>query len=112
MVSLDSLLGPAPDEAPDETPDARRMRPTTNRGPADAAFRGVVRTSGFFVLVIMVLVGSFLLYRAWKALRVSGLEFLTTQSWEPDGGRFGIAAVIVGTVLIALVAIGAAAPLA
>src|SRR5262249_126224 len=38
--------------------------------------------------------------------------FITTQQWSPDGGRFGIAAVIVGTVLIALVAIATALPLA
>jgi phosphate transport system permease protein len=64
------------------------------------------------VLAIMSCVGVFLLVRAWQALRVAGLGFLTTQAWEPDSGNFGIAAVLVGTVLIALVAVSVALPLA
>jgi phosphate transport system permease protein len=75
-------------------------------------FRGVARSGGGLVLVIMVLVGTFLAYRAWGALHKAGWSFLTTQAWNPDGGGFGIAAVIVGTVLIALVAILVAVPLA
>jgi phosphate transport system permease protein len=60
----------------------------------------------------MVLVGTFLAYRAAQALHKAGWSFLTTQDWNPDGGGFGIAAVMVGTILIALVAIVAAVPLA
>jgi phosphate transport system permease protein len=45
-------------------------------------------------------------------LRAAGGSFITTQAWEPDAGNFGIAAIIVGTVLIALVAIAIAVPLA
>jgi phosphate transport system permease protein len=80
--------------------------------PSDRAFRGIIRGSGITVLVIMSLVGIFLLYRAWQALQRAGFSFLTTQSWEPDAGRFGIAAVLVGTVLIAVVAVAIAFPLA
>jgi phosphate transport system permease protein len=46
------------------------------------------------------------------ALRVAGWSFLTTEAWEPESGNFGIAAVLVGTILIALVAIAVAVPLA
>jgi len=60
----------------------------------------------------MSLVGLFLGFRAWQALSVSGFSFLTEQAWEPDSGRFGIAAVLVGTILIALVAVAIAVPLA
>lgn len=81
-------------------------------GPADRLFRGVARGGGSLVLVIMALVGVFLAYRAWEALRKGGVAFLTTQDWNPDGGGFGIAAVIVGTALIALVAVLGAIPLA
>jgi phosphate transport system permease protein len=81
-------------------------------GPADRVFRGVARGGGSLVLVIMALVGVFLAYRAWEALRKGGVAFLTTQDWNPDGGGFGIAAVIVGTALIALVAVLGAIPLA
>ncbi|MFE2942920.1 phosphate ABC transporter permease subunit PstC [Streptomyces sp. NPDC059255] len=81
-------------------------------GLPDRIFRGVARGGGALVLAVMLLVGGFLLYRAWQALERSGWSFLTTEAWEPDAGRFGIAAVIVGTVLIALVAIVVAIPLA
>jgi phosphate transport system permease protein len=85
---------------------------TTLRDPADVAFRGIARSAGIIVLTIMSLVGLFLGFRAWQALSVSGFSFLTEQAWEPDSGRFGIAAVLVGTILIALVAVAIAVPLA
>jgi len=85
---------------------------TTLRDPADIVFRTVARSGGVIVLSIMLLVGVFLAFRASQALSVAGFSFLTEQAWEPDSGRFGIAAVIVGTILIALVAIVLAVPLA
>ncbi|MFD3524980.1 phosphate ABC transporter permease subunit PstC [Streptomyces sp. NPDC058653] len=81
-------------------------------GLPDRVFRGVARGGGGLVLAVMLMVGGFLLYRAWQALSKAGWSFLTTEAWEPDAGRFGIAAVLVGTVLIALVAITVAVPLA
>lgn len=93
-------------------PPAVRRTSKSAAGPADLLFRGVARSGGALVLVIMVLVGTFLTYRAWQALHRAGFAFLTTQDWNPDGGGFGIAAVIVGTVLIAAVAIVVAVPLA
>jgi phosphate transport system permease protein len=81
-------------------------------GPADRLFRGGLRAGGAAVLAIMSLVGGFLLYRAWQALRSAGASFLTTAAWEPDTGNFGIAAVLTGTVLIASVAVCIAVPLA
>ena len=85
---------------------------TTLRDPADVAFRGIARSGGIIVLTIMSAVGLFLGFRAWQALSVSGFSFITEQAWEPDSGRFGIAAVLVGTILIALVAVAIAVPLA
>jgi phosphate transport system permease protein len=85
---------------------------TSRLSASDRAFRGVARAGGIVVLVLLALVGSFLFYRASQALHKAGFSFLTTQSWNPNGGGFGIAAVIVGTILIALVAVVAAAPLA
>ncbi|MFD8420562.1 phosphate ABC transporter permease subunit PstC [Streptomyces sp. NPDC059466] len=75
-------------------------------------FRGVLRGGGGLVLAIMLLVGGFLTYRAWQALSVAKWGFVTTEAWEPEGGNFGIAAVLVGTLLIAMVAIVFAVPLA
>jgi phosphate transport system permease protein len=81
-------------------------------GPSDKLFRAIARAAGVTVLAIMSLVGVFLALRATEALSDAGFSFLTTQAWEPDAGNFGIAAIIVGTVLIALVAICIAVPLA
>ncbi len=91
-------------------PARRAIRAKPSR--SDWAFRAVARSGGSLVLVIMVLVGTFLAYRAWNALRSAGFSFLTTQDWNPDGGGFGIAAVMIGTLLIAAVAVIVAFPLA
>ena len=99
-----------PEGGPDPVPRALRPRAVGS----DKVFRGVVRGSGLVVLAIMSAVGLFLAYRAWQALSVAGFSFLTTQSWEPDAGAggFGIAAVLVGTILIGVTAITMAVPLA
>jgi phosphate transport system permease protein len=81
-------------------------------GLSDRIFRGISRGSGIVVLAIMSMVGIFLALRAWEALSEAGFSFVTTQQWEPDARNFGIAAIIVGTVLIALVAIAIAVPMA
>jgi phosphate transport system permease protein len=87
----------------------RRLRPS---GGQDRVFRIVLRCAGAAVLVLMVMVGTFLFTKAIEALRLAGWSFLTTEEWEPDSGRFGIAAVLTGTILIAGVAISIAVPLA
>jgi phosphate transport system permease protein len=84
---------------------------TSRLGPSDRAFRALAKAGGIVVLLLLGLVGTFLGYRAAQALHKAGWTFLTTQAWNPDGGGFGIAAVIVGTVLIALVAAFVAIPL-
>src|SRR5215475_56939 len=81
-------------------------------GLTDRAFRGLARSGGIAVLAIMSLVGVFLAVRALQALRKAGPSFVTTQTWEPDGGHFGIAAVLTGTILVGTVAIIVAVPLA
>ena len=85
---------------------------TTRLSASDRIFRAVARTGGVIVLVLLGLVGSFLGYRAAQALHKAGWSFLTTQVWNPNGGGFGIAAVMIGTILIALVAVIVAVPLA
>jgi phosphate transport system permease protein len=81
---------------------------------ADRVFRAVLRSSGSVVLLIEALVGIFLSYRALSALKVSGWSFFTTAQWVPDAGRghFGIAAVLLGTFLIACVGVAVAFPMA
>lgn len=83
-----------------------------NRGRPDRIFRAIAFIGGLLVLFIMGMVGVFLAIRGAQALGLAGWSFLTTQNWEPDSGNFGIAAVLVGTILIATVAIIVAIPLA
>ncbi|NMO51193.1 phosphate ABC transporter permease subunit PstC [Actinoplanes sp. TBRC 11911] len=99
-------------EAPERQGPQPRVRLKANLEWPDRVFRGVARGGGLLVLLIMALVGTFLTYRALQALRQAGFSFVTTQDWNPDGGGFGIAAVMVGTVLIAIVAIVVATALA
>jgi phosphate transport system permease protein len=85
---------------------------TARLSASDHAFRWIARGGGVLVLALMLAVGSFLGFRATQALHKAGFSFLTTQSWNPDGGGFGIAGVMLGTILVALVAIVVAIPLA
>lgn len=102
------LLTPAEPADPTDGPRVLVTQPSR----ADRVFRGIAVAAGAAVVTIMSLVGLFLAYRASQALRARGLAFFTTSAWEPDGGNFGIAAVLVGTLLIAAVAIVVAVPLA
>ena len=89
-------------------------RPRNIRGKRDAAdrpFRWVTRSAASAVLLIMSLVGVFLFYQGGQALSTAGVSFITTQAWDPNSGHFGIAAVLIGTFLIALTAITLAVPL-
>lgn len=105
-----TFLPPRPDEfAGDEAVEPRPV--VTSRSASDRAFRGGALASGIAVLVVMCLVGLFLTMRAFQALSQAGFSFVTTQAWEPDGGNFGIAAVLTGTILIASTAIVFAVPL-
>lgn len=72
----------------------------------------MLRGGGGAVLAIMLLVGGFLLYRAGLAIDRVGWSFLTDAAWAPNTGQVGIAGVLVGTVLIACVAVCVAVPLA
>lgn len=108
-------MGDLPDGAGSATRAGSSLAPRTVTNVADAgdkAFLGILRLSGITVLVITGAVGFFLLLRSGQALEVGGWHFLARQKWEPDAHRFGIAAVLTGTVMIAFVAITVATPLA
>ena len=90
------------------SPVARTL--VAGRGLGDRIFFRGASVSGLLVLAIMGAVGVFLAIEAKQALVKAGPSFLTTSAWEPDRGKFGIAAVLVGTVLIAVVAVAVALP--
>jgi phosphate transport system permease protein len=79
---------------------------------ADQVFRAVARSAGGTTVGIMVAVGLFLSLRAKDALAAAGMRFLTEQQWSPETRQFGVAAVLSGTVTIAVIALFVAFPLA
>ncbi len=62
--------------------------------------------------MLLVLIGIFLVLQSAPAFRLAGWTFLTTQTWSPDGlsHRFGVAAVLYWTVVIAAIALVIAVP--
>jgi len=89
-------------------PTPRNLRVRRSRG--DQTFFAGVSFSGLVVLAIMVAVGVFLTLQAMQALGKTGTSFLTVADWQPDRGHFGIAAVLLFTLLISAVAVAVALP--
>ena len=80
--------------------------------PADKVFRGLLRGGGLAVVAIIGLIAFFLVFHAWSSFKTTGWHFLTTSVWLPASGRFGVAAVLPDGVIIALVALVIAIPVA
>lgn len=99
-----------PDRPPSDARSAPR-RLVANFGRSDRVYFRGASTSGILVLALMGAVGVFLAIEAWQAVSAQGFAFLTTSKWEPDRGEFGVASVLLGTVLIALVAVAIALPI-
>jgi phosphate transport system permease protein len=94
-----------------ELPAHRRIYLNPNR--SDRAFRGVVRGAGFLTFVILALIGTFLLLKALPAFKQTGFSFFTEKVWPPTfttQSRFGILALLFGTVEIAVIALVLAVP--
>lgn len=64
-------------------------------------------------VAIAVVLGTFALFalESWPAWRRAGLSFLTSPEWSYRDARFGAAAMIYGTLAVAGIALGIAAPL-
>lgn len=93
-------------------PEAQPRRISRRATGADAVFVNASRAVGASVLVITGGVGLFLGWQAYPTLRRYGWRFFTESQWQPEADVLGIAAVLVGTVQIALVAMVIAFPLA
>jgi phosphate transport system permease protein len=88
----------------------RRLSPGLE--PSDRIFHGAARTIGLFVLVMTGAIGIFLGYQSIPTLHHYGLHFFTETNWQPELNKIGIAAVLVGTFEVALVAMVVSFPLA
>ena len=92
---------------------------TTEPRRSDKVFRAVVTTGGLSSLVILGLIAIFLGYRGFEVLRQEGFGFITNSDWSittDEAGNvtdshFGLAAMLVGTILCSLVAVVIAVPI-
>jgi phosphate transport system permease protein len=92
---------------------------TTEPRTSDKVFRGLVTAGGLSSLVILGLIAVFLGYRGFEVLRQEGFGFITNSDWSVTvdenanvvDSNFGLAAMLVGTILCALVAVVIALPI-
>ncbi len=106
-----SLLEPVPPPAVEPDDDKPRVV-VSARTRTDRVYRGAASGAGLMTLVILVLIGTFLLIRAWPALMSQGFGFLTETQWHPEQNPpvFGIAAILYWTCVIAFIAMLIAVP--
>ncbi|MCA0216163.1 MAG: phosphate ABC transporter permease subunit PstC [Actinobacteria bacterium] len=100
----------APPPVTTQPPKKRSL--VARRSAQDTVFQSVAYTAGATTVGIMLAVGLFLSLRAGDALKVAGISFLFEQEWSPQTQTFGIAAVLFGTVTIAIIAMCVGVPLA
>jgi phosphate transport system permease protein len=92
---------------------------TTEPRRSDKVFRGVVTAGGLSSLMLLGLIALFLGYRGFEVLLQEGLGFITHSDWSistDDAGNvieshFGLAAMLVGTILCSLIAVVIALPI-
>jgi phosphate transport system permease protein len=99
-------------------PAPQQREITTEPRRSDKIFRNIVSTVALSAFVILALIGAFLAIRGFQTFKTQGFHFLTGYEWEvlqDDAGnitaKFGIGAMLVGTVLIAMVALAVGVPL-
>ena len=101
------------------TPAKREI--TTKPRLSDKVFRGVATTGGLSSLLILGLIFVFLAFQGFQVLRSEGLSFITGSNWEVvqdnvgntnlEASQFGIAAMLIGTVICATIAVIIAVPI-
>ena len=91
---------------------------TTNPRVSDRIFRTIVTSVGALSVTILTLIGLFLASRGFATFREEGLGFITGFEWQQytdDSGNrvsnLGIGAMLIGTIILALVAIVVAVPI-
>jgi phosphate transport system permease protein len=98
------------------TPNPRVI--TTEPRFTDKVFRGIVTSGGLFSLVLLGLIGFFLVYNGFTAIREAGLGFLTGFDWVdaiPEEGQpasYGIGAMLWGTMVTGIMAMIMGVPVA
>ena len=99
------------------TPAPREI--TTKPRRSDQIFRAIVTAGGMSSLIILGLIFAFLAYRGLGVIRVEGLGFITNSNWDVVENEnsdivsqdYGLAAMLVGTVLSAIIAVIVGVPI-
>jgi phosphate transport system permease protein len=97
-------------------PKAREI--TTQPRFSDKVFRFIVTSGGFTSLIILSLIAIFLLQQGFPVLKDMGFGFITGFEWnpgDPDNGvpvQFGIGAMLIGTLLVSVIGLIIALPIA
>ena len=91
---------------------------TTEPRFTDKVFRAVVTTGGMISLILLGLIGFFLIYNGFEAIRNAGLAFLTGFEWvdaipeENQLASYGIGAMLYGTIVVGIIAMFFGVPIA
>ena len=91
---------------------------TTNPRKSDKVFRSIVSTVGMVAFGVLLLIGAFLIFRGFEVFKLEGIKFLTSAEWQVDVDEsgnakytFGLAAMLIGTILISVTALIVGVPL-
>ena len=105
---------------PSATGLPQRRELTTKPRFSDKVFRTVVTSGGLSSLLILGLIFSFLAYQGFSILKMEGFHFITGSNWQvvlDEAGNidkantaFGIAPMLIGTILCAFIALIVAVP--
>ena len=106
-MSIDLSTSPAESPASEVMVDLRSPRTVPDR-----IFRGVLIACASTVLIAVVSIVVFLLVRTGPAWRHQGIKLFTTSSYNPSGFAFGLQGALVGSAIIASIALIAAFPIA
>ena len=96
-------------------PDKREL--ITEPRFSDKVFRAVVTSGGFTSLLILGLIAIFLTLQSSTVFKQFGFHFLTGFEWspgDPESGapaKFGIGAMLIGTLVVSLIGLLIALPI-
>jgi phosphate transport system permease protein len=104
--------GPPPAAPAPESPGASWF-PFNIPNFGDRVFRGICLSAGLIVIGLFLLLGVVLVVRSWLTLTTLGLDFFTSDAWNPveEMQEFGALAFVYGTVATSVIAMLIAVPL-
>jgi phosphate transport system permease protein len=106
-----ALPGPLASRSPKDNPADEPRRPDELRSFGDRLYTGIATACATVSLVIVGMTFVFLLWQSKDVFKaVSPWAFLTKSSWNAGNNLFGVGGLILGTFLIAIIALAVAAP--